>query len=152
MHPYKVAIIQLIPCKLADQADLKVGREHILHSCFIPFTLNRQLCLQLIYRSIDFTYSSIELHKRRWGAVVEFRLQPPSFYITVPDGCTCTEGRTWQIWVTQSRCAPFKLQQLLEVRLCYAPTEPLGQDTAAGRLNFVRGHQIPWVMVFGQPS
>lgn len=49
MHPYKVAIIQFISYKLAAQADIKGGREHILHSCFIAFTLNRQLCLQLFY-------------------------------------------------------------------------------------------------------
>lgn len=41
---------------------------------------------------IVFTYGSIELHKWRRGAVVEFRFQPSSFYIAVSDGCTCTEG------------------------------------------------------------
>jgi len=33
-----------------------------------------------------------------------------------------------------------------------SPTDPLGQGTAAGRLNFVLGHQIADVMVLGQPS
>ncbi len=30
----------------------------------------------------------------------------------------------------------------------HSPTDPLGQGTAAGRLNFVLGHQIADVMVF----
>lgn len=39
------------------------------------------------------TYSSIELHKRRGGAVVEVWLQPSSLHITVSDGRACEEEK-----------------------------------------------------------
>lgn len=105
----------------------------------------------------DCTYSSAELHKWRRGAVVEVGLQPSSLYVTVSDGCTWTRRQEDTPQFTPA--AGHRWLRL--IRLCvwvcvlvcvYTPTEPLGQGTAAGRLNLVRGHQIPWVMVLGQPS
>lgn len=108
------------------------------------------------------TYSSIELHKWRWGAVVQVRLQPSSLYVTVSDGCTCIGGEdiahiSFKLkvnlgpYVSVSVCICLNVLMWVSMGV-YGPTEPLGQGTAAGRLNLVRGHQIPWVMVFGQPS
>lgn len=91
-HPYRIAIIQLNPCKLADQIHWGKREERTDPIFFMTKrTAVSLVFIKCLSRFLVFTYSSIELHKWRRGAVVEFRLQPSSFYITVSDGCACRE-------------------------------------------------------------
>lgn len=55
-----------------------------------------------IHKQYYSTYSRIEFHKWRGGAVVEVWLQPSSLYITVSDGRTCKEEKEEVLQISTS--------------------------------------------------
>lgn len=109
------------------------------------------------------THQSFQLAEGDGGTVEEIGRQPALVLVTMSNGCAWEGGeRERESWGTDCRA-----ERRLEARFIYChyymvirwaawktiiPSVPLGQGTAAGRPNFVLGHQIPASMAWGQLS